>query len=339
MKKCKTILIVFLSISVLLLGCGTRQEALPKTLPEESKLVLYTSHKAEIYEPLIQEFENRTGIWVEVHAAGSNELLEKVVEESDKPVADVVFGGGADSLHAYASYFEPYQVKCRNQITSDYAPEDNSFTLFSEFPIVFVYNTKLVFQAGTPQSWSELLEGKWKGKIAYANPANSGSAYTAMCTLLSVCSNGEDKNDVMNRFATNLNGELCKSSAEVMDAVVSGSSAVGITTEDEAKKYVERGMDIGIVYPKEGTAVVPDGTAIVKGANHMDNAKLFLEFSVCDDAQNLIQDYGYRRSVRDDLKTDVTVDAIDYDIDWAQESREDILKDFEEAFSAKEVQP
>ncbi|MBR6281417.1 MAG: extracellular solute-binding protein, partial [Lachnospiraceae bacterium] len=131
----------------------------------------------------------------------------------------------------------------------------------------------------------------------------------------------------------------CKSSAEVMDAVISGSSAVGITTEDEARKYVERGMDIGIVYPKEGTAVVPDGTAIVKGANHMDNAKLFLEFSVCDDAQNLIQDYGYRRSVRDDLKTDVTVDAIDYDIDWAQGSREDILKDFEEAFSAKEVQP
>jgi iron(III) transport system substrate-binding protein len=339
MKRIRTALVVLLSISILSVGCGAKQEPSIEPLPEEKKLVVYTSHKAEIYEPFIQEFEDRTGIWVEVYAAGSNEILEKVASEADKPEADVVFGGGADSLHAYTSYFEPYQVRCREQITSEYAPADDSFTLFSEFPIVFVYNKKLVFSAGTPQGWSELLEGKWKGKIAFANPANSGSAYTALCTMLSVCQDQKDRTEVMERFAGNLNGELCKSSAEVMDEVISGSRAVGITTEDEVKKYEDQGMDIGIVYPKDGTAVVPDGTAIVKGAKHMENAKLFLEFTVCEDAQNLIQEYGYRRSIRDDLKTDLTVNTIRYDMDWAQESREEILKDFEDAFSEKEVQP
>lgn len=329
------IISILLGTCLLLCGCGAAKPAV-EPLPEENKLVIYTSHKAEIYEPIIQEFEERTGIWVEVYDGGSSELLQRIAKESADPNADVIFGGGADTLHAYSDYFAPYEVKVRNQITSDYAPEDNGFTLFSEFPIVFVYNKKLVFSAGTPQTWSELLEGKWKGKIAYANPANSGSAYTALCTLLTVTRDRMEQQEVIEKFTSNLNGKLCDSSAEVLEEVISGSSAVGIATEDEAKKYMEQGADIGIAYPEDGTAVVPDGTAIVKGAKHEENAKLFLEFSVCDDAQQLLQEYGYRRSVRDDLKSEASVEAIDYDMEWAQNNREDTLSRFHYAFVGEE---
>ena len=49
-------------------------------MPEENKLVVYTSHKEEVYAPIIKEFEERTGIWVELHTGGTSELLEEIAE-------------------------------------------------------------------------------------------------------------------------------------------------------------------------------------------------------------------------------------------------------------------
>ena len=61
--------------------------------PEDERLVVYTSHKQELWWPIVREFEERTGIWVDVVTGGSNELLERISEEAESPRADVMFGG------------------------------------------------------------------------------------------------------------------------------------------------------------------------------------------------------------------------------------------------------
>ena len=35
----------------------------PEKVSEEKRLTVYTSHKQEVYAPIIKEFEERTGIW------------------------------------------------------------------------------------------------------------------------------------------------------------------------------------------------------------------------------------------------------------------------------------
>ena len=42
-------------------GCSQTQEEIYQ-IPEDKKLVIYTSHKEDVYEPIIKEFEERTGI-------------------------------------------------------------------------------------------------------------------------------------------------------------------------------------------------------------------------------------------------------------------------------------
>ena len=72
----------FLSILLaLLLLSGCASGAVDAgTLPQPgSRLVVYTSHKEEVYRPIIREFEERTGIWVELVTGGSNELLQQLV--------------------------------------------------------------------------------------------------------------------------------------------------------------------------------------------------------------------------------------------------------------------
>ena len=69
-----------LTLGLLLTGCAAGERASASEFaPEEGeRLVVYTSHKEEVYWPIIQEFEARTGIWVEVEAGGTSELLARL---------------------------------------------------------------------------------------------------------------------------------------------------------------------------------------------------------------------------------------------------------------------
>ena len=60
-------------------GCAGQEQGESGFAPEErERLVIYTSHKAEVWRPIVREFEERTGIWVTVETGGSNELLERI---------------------------------------------------------------------------------------------------------------------------------------------------------------------------------------------------------------------------------------------------------------------
>ena len=74
MKRiCPLLLAALLAI---LSACGAGEPETAAYAPAESeRLVIYTAHKEEVYWPIVQEFERRTGIWVDVVAGGTNELL------------------------------------------------------------------------------------------------------------------------------------------------------------------------------------------------------------------------------------------------------------------------
>lgn len=85
MKKWRMLLLALLL--ALLCGCAA-SEPLPDYAPEESqRLILYTSHKKEVWQPIVKEFEARTGVWVTVVEGGSNELLEQLAAKTDAPQA------------------------------------------------------------------------------------------------------------------------------------------------------------------------------------------------------------------------------------------------------------
>ncbi len=67
-------------LCLLLTGCGGKQLSdWSAFIPEEEKrLVIYTSHPRSVYEPVIKEFEERTGLWVQVETGGTAELLERL---------------------------------------------------------------------------------------------------------------------------------------------------------------------------------------------------------------------------------------------------------------------
>lgn len=323
-KRLSLALMINLILLSMLLGCKSEAAYEEDVIADENRLIVYTSHKAEIYEPIIKEFEERSGIWVQVECGGTNELLERIAVNGEYGCADVMFGGGVDSLQAYTEYFEPYRVTQYDKLDKRYASKTDSYTVFSKLPIVFIYNEKLVISAGTPRSFEELFAPRWKGHIAFANPVTSGSSYTALATMIQVLGK-EQESDITQAFLNNLSGDICEDSGDVIEQVISGKKSMGITLESTALKRIKTGADIGIVYPRDGTSTVPDGCAILKNAPHFSNAALFMEFMVSDDVQHLLEDRLFRRSVRTDIESYEPVVEMDYDIEYAMDRRSEIL--------------
>lgn len=321
--------IIFLFLVFFLASCSLSVMNDDYSLDEEGKLVVYTSHKEEVFSPIIKEFEERTGIWVQVISGGTTEILERIADESDEVIGDVMFGGGVESLEAYSLYFAPYKYSQEDMLEQTYKSDSNKWIAFSKLPIVFIYNNKLVYEPVAPRGWEDLLQERWRGKIAYADPHNSGSSYTILMTLMQVM--GKDNWNAMEQFSDVLNGKILEGSSEVIDEVASGTKLVGITLEETAMKRIAAGVDITMVYPIEGTSAIPDGSALILNAPHEENARLFLDFIMSKDVQKMIVNQCYRRSVRKDISDSETWNAeavklIDFDLKWASDNRNQILK-------------
>lgn len=323
---------IIIGILVLMIGvsaCQKKESVDSAYAPsKDNRLVIYTSHKKEVYGPIIKEFEERTGIWVDVTAGGTNELLERIAKESEQTNCDVMFGGGVENLEAYSNYFSAYNCKESNLIDQTFSSNDHKWTAFSALPIVIIYNNKLVHESVAPNSWTDLLEERWKGKIAFADPYNSGSSYTMLATMIQV--NNLELESTLKQFVDNLDKNILSGSGDVIEAVVKGTRLVGITLEETALKRIAEGAEITMVYPSEGTSAVPDGSAIIKNAPNEENAKRFMDFIISDDVQQLIVDQFYRRSVRTDISLTETqknaITLIDYNLEWASSNQNEILE-------------
>ena len=321
-----------LSLALLfsLAGCAAREPApAPEYAPDEThRLVVYTSHKEEVWRPIVKEFEERTGIWVDVVYGATSELLERIVQEDKAPRADVMFGGGVESLETYRDCFTPYACAGADRVPDQFRSPEDLWTPFSALPVVLVYNTKLV-SPGQINSWGDLLDPALRGRIAFTDPAASGSSFTALVTMLKAL--GGERDDIIRRFAENLGGVQLESSGTVLTAVADGDALVGVTLEESALKRIAEEKNIAMVYPEDGVSCVPDGSAIVKGAPHGDNARLFLDFTVSPEVQALVAGRFCRRPVRDDVEPLADLPGLDelpmagYDMDQAVRDREAIL--------------
>lgn len=311
---------------------ATAEPVAVEKAPEDytGSLVVYSPHDADPLNAGVALFQEAyPNITVEVIAGGTGELCQRVVAESANPQGDVLWGGGADTLAAYADYFSPYVCANDEFIADTFKDANDMWIGESPLPMVFIYNKTLIDEANVPTTWEGLTDPALKGQIAYASPAKSGSAYTQLCTMLFSQPTLDEGWALVEQFIANLDGKIQESSGNCHKLVAAGEYALGVTIEKSAVLYGDN-PDIGYVYPASDSAV-PDGVALIKGCPNEENAKLFIDFVTgydCQVAQNA--DWA-RRPVRSDvspvgLPELSSLDLLDYDFDYAANNKEAIVE-------------
>jgi iron(III) transport system substrate-binding protein len=305
-------------------------------------LVVYTPHPDDQVSTIVDEFRERTGLRVRVVRDGTGALLERLRRPEGRE-ADVLWGGGAESLVANIDLFQPYESPERAFIPASLRDAEGYWTGLTVLPMVIIVNSKLVPEASVPRTWADLAKPVFTGSVAYADPATSGSAYTILRTMLvasrTASGFGTRSGDdaawrQIEGFVAGIGGEPLAESSLVYRAVAAGEYLVGATYENAGAEAQRLGSDVRIVYPEDGTSAVPDGVAVIRGSAHLEAARRFVDFVLGADVARIMAAKIKRRSARTDSPVPdgvpplESVRLLDYDFDAAVSERSATLERF-----------
>ena len=331
MKKCVIIgLVILLAVSGTVFSAGASDSGAGSRARKE--LTLYYSHAADWTDPLIKEFQDKTGIHVNLVGAGTGELVSRIRAERANPQADILWGGNADAYDMIIDLLEAYRPAEVNVLFPGTFHPSHFYHGTTIDPTLIIYNPKLVAPADVPKGWKDLLNPKFKGMIAHADPARSGSAFTAFIIQLMAMGGDNPQGWAYVRdFVNNLDGKLLGSSSATFRGVSDGEYMVGITYEEAGLRYQAVGADLKVVYPAEGNSLMSSPIALVKNARNPEPGKQFIDFIISRDVQNYLGTV-HRRSVRTDIvlppamTPSAQIGTIPYDTTWINNNRERIME-------------
>lgn len=282
-------------------GCDRGSQAVPAEFQGDGEMVVYCPHPLEFINPIVSEFEEQTGIKVEVCTGGTGDLL-KMVEEKKEPRCDIFWGGSLSTTMAKSELFEPYISKNEPMIQENYRNKEGNLTRFTDVPSILMVNTNLAGDISI-EGYEDLLKPELCGKIAMCDPSTSSSAFEHLINMLYAMGGGDPEAgwDYVEAFCRNLDGKLLQRSDQVYQGVAEGRYTVGLTFEEGAAHFIASGYPVRPVYMKEGVISKPDVVCIIKGSERLQEAKQFVDFVTGRDAQTVISESLGRRSVRTDV--------------------------------------
>lgn len=300
----------------------------------EKEVVVYSTNLQKLNEMVAEDFEKETGIKVHMYRAGSGITIKKIRAEKDRPLGDVGWGLSKIISENNIDLWQPYK-----SINFDATPavyRDPNFRWLGQMlhVMVFMYNRDLVKDAEAPRSWSDLLNPKWKDKIAYCNPNNSGSAYTQFSIMLALW--GDNEAGWKKAETLLKNAKITQQSSLVPKGVNEGEFPIGITMEYAAHRFKAGGANVGVIYPEDGTVAYTEAAAIIKGSKHPEAAKKFIDFTTSKKEREKIVKNFLRRPARKDIDFTNLVQGMpglgeiklleNYDRPYWSGRRSDILK-------------
>lgn len=265
-------------------------------------LVVYSPNADNELDNILTYFGKKYGITIDVQSMGSGDCYAKLDSEKSNPQADVMFGGiNLGYWMQYPDLFEKYVAAGNDKLPKAFQNPNGYITMYLSNGSCLLVNTDQEKKLGLDiQGYGDLLNPKLKGLIGSADPTASSSAYAQLTNIL--LAEGGYENDAAWKYVGDLigqlNGKLTSGSSAVYKGVYNGEYAVGLTYELPCIDLLESGAtNIRVVYPKEGAVWLASGSAIVKNAKNMDNAKLFMDFLVSDECQKIVAEKTYARPV------------------------------------------
>jgi iron(III) transport system substrate-binding protein len=263
------------------------------------KVVVYTSNDQTLNRFVFEAFTKETGIDVEVVEAGSGVVFRRIASEKERPLGDIVWGVSRALLRANKALLAPYVNKHADAVPAMFRDTENLWIGTNVHLLVILQNTKLVPEAEGPKTWDDLLDPKWKGKIAFTDPANSGSAYSNLTMLVELWGNNDAAWAKVGRLLAN--AKVLNRSSLVFQGVGNGEFPLGISLENAGYLWSSNGAPVKVIYPQDGTIPQMEGVAIIKGGPNTENAKLFADYVARKDVREKILGFAFRRAARQDL--------------------------------------
>lgn len=288
-------------LSLLLTSCGTSSPTPPVTSPTaeqetpvpitpdaEKVLNMYVAYgKPEL---VAAKFEEATGIKVQFLTMSSGEVLTRLQAEKANPQTDVWFGGGSDAFIQARTegLITAYKSPNASRVADGFKDADGYWTGVSLVVVGLVVNDSRLTNKKLPMpvNWTDLSDPSYKGEISASNPNTGGTAYTTVSGILQIM--GEEKGwQFLDKMYANV-PFLEKSGSGPPTKALQGEFAIGIAPDPHSTKISNPNAPISVIFPGDGVLAWPSPVAVVTGAKHPNNAKIFVDWCLSTEGQQVL---------------------------------------------------
>ena len=297
-------------ILVLILATGTYM-ALNREKPRE--VVIYTSVDQIFSEPILDKFEETTGINVravyDVEAIKTTGLVNRLIAENENPLADVWWNGeiAQTILLREEGVLTPYASPEATGIPDAYVDPDNYWTGFGGRARVCLVNTELMNPEDYPSSIYDFLDEKYTAdQITIAYPI-FGTTATHVAALYA--SLGPEEAEAFFTALSEREIRVVDGNGVVRDLVAEGSVMFGLTDTDDSIGAIERGAPVEMVFLDQGedemgTLLIPNTVALVKDGPNVEEAKMLIDFLLSEETVGELVEMGWFQLPLRDLEVD-----------------------------------
>jgi ABC-type Fe3+ transport system substrate-binding protein len=270
--------------------------ALIAAAKRESTVVWYTTQIVDQFaRPAAAAFEKQyPGMKVVLSRTNATTATVKIMNENraGRNQADIFDGTTTVVPLKRAGYVLQWLPEIAKNYPPEYKDKDGYWIATNLYVLTPAFNTSLVPPGTEPKTYADLLDPKWRGKMAFAVSLSSSAATGFIGTVLDEM--GEDKGMAyLRQLSRQRVAGIDTSARQVLDQVIAGEFAIALQIfNHHAVISAKQGAPVKWI-PMEPATGVLSVVAIPKNAPHPNAAKLFEEFLISPEGQKLYRDAAY----------------------------------------------
>ena len=270
--------------------------ALPMSASAQEELNVYSARKAQLIEPLLQDFTKQTGIEVNLITSKADALLKRLESEGRRSPADVLITTDAGRLHRakeagvlQAGIF-PELLK---KVPESLQDKDGLWLGLTTRARVIVYAKDRVNPEDL-STYEGLTDDKWKNRICIRS---SGNIYNQSLVASMISHQGEQATEqwargMVENMARKPKGgdrdQVMAVAAGQCDLAVVNTYYLGQMLKGSDASQKQAANQVAVFWPNQedrGTHINVSGIAITKSAKNVENANKLIKFMLSKPAQ------------------------------------------------------
>ncbi|MGH3242026.1 MAG: ABC transporter substrate-binding protein [Spirillospora sp.] len=267
----------------------------------QNQVVVYGAY-AELFRPIWQDFTKRypsIKIVPKVQPPGATVSAVQSEVSSGRQVGDaLMLGLESVSVSADKGLLEPFEPATVDDLPTRYRDSKQRFYVPYGDVYGFMYNKKKMSEADIPKTMADLVSGRLKGFVL----DDPGLGVISAQSLMPIYKANKLTLDQMRGLKRN--GKLVDSTRPYYDRLVTGETTMlPWASYMRHLRKEQAGAPVAFKAVPGLSSLLYGSSAVIKGAPHMDAAKLWASWMLTPEAQRLIASKGLNTPLRPGIKT------------------------------------